>query len=242
MPDKRSHRGAHPEDAGLFDESQWPDLRSAVADLSWLLTRGYGEKSGLKMVGDHFQLDVRQRRAVMRCACSDQSLSRRHEHHADPADLRGVPLLLDGYNVLISVEAALGGGVLLVARDGCVRDLASLHGSYRKVQETLAAIALIGEAAVRLGVSRCDWYLDAPVSNSGRLKTLLLQIASERAWSFSVQIVSSPDHVLTASTEIIATADSAVLDRCRRWFNFARVVIDTAVSDAWIVDLSTVGS
>ena len=62
MPDKRCHRGAHPEDARLFDESKWPVLRSAVADLSWLLTRGYAERSGLKVVGDHFQLESRQRR------------------------------------------------------------------------------------------------------------------------------------------------------------------------------------
>ena len=91
-------------------------------------------------------------------------------------------------------------------------------------------------------MNRCDWYLDAPVSNSGRLKTILLQTASERDWVFDVQIVPSPDQVLTASTEIIATADSVVLDGCRCWFNFAREVIDTSVRNAWLVDLSAAGS
>src|SRR5688500_10446127 len=52
MPDHRSHRGPHPEDAGLFAPAVHPTLRSAVADLSWLLTRGYADPSALKLVGD----------------------------------------------------------------------------------------------------------------------------------------------------------------------------------------------
>ena len=95
MPDKRAHRGAHPEDHRLFDPAQWPRLREAVAEFSWLLTRRYADKSALKLVGDHDQLHQRQRMAVMRCACSDDSLARRRAHHVDPAHLRHQPLLLD---------------------------------------------------------------------------------------------------------------------------------------------------
>ena len=238
MPDKRTHRGAHPEDRCLFDASNLPRLRSAVADLSWLLTRGYGDKSALKIVGDHSQLDRRQRIAVMRCACSDQSLDRRRAHHVNDEALDGATLMLDGYNVLTSVEAALADGAMLLARDGCVRDVASMHGSYRKVQETAPAISLIGEAASGLGVGGCHWYLDQPVSNSGRLKTIIMGIAADRGWDWSVQIVPSPDHDLIAAPEIVATADSVILDRCARWFNFARRVIESSVPNAWRVDLS----
>ena len=43
-------------------------------------------------------------------------------------------------NVLITLESALGGGVLLRCRDGCLRDMASLHGTYRIVDETDPAL------------------------------------------------------------------------------------------------------
>ena len=59
--------------------------------------------------------------------------------------LRNRPLWLDGYNVLTTVEAALGGGVILIARDGAYRDMASMHGSYRKVAETLPALKILGK-------------------------------------------------------------------------------------------------
>ena len=39
MPDKRTHRGPHPADAKLFDATSIANLRSAVADLSLLLTK-----------------------------------------------------------------------------------------------------------------------------------------------------------------------------------------------------------
>ena len=52
---------------------------------------------------------------------------------------------IDGFNVVASVESALGGGVLLLSRDGALRDMASVHGSYRLVEETHAALIAIAE-------------------------------------------------------------------------------------------------
>jgi hypothetical protein len=75
--------------------------------------------------------------------------------------LTGRLLLIDGYNLLITVEAALAGGVVLRARDGTYRDMASVHGTFRKVQETLPAIELIGLLLARHGATQCTWYLDS---------------------------------------------------------------------------------
>ena len=77
MPDTREHRGPHPADAELFAPALLPRLREAVADFSLLLTKGYADKSALKLVGDRFSLTQRQRLAVMRGSCSDQQLQSR---------------------------------------------------------------------------------------------------------------------------------------------------------------------
>ena len=39
-----------------------------------------------------------------------------------------------------------------------------------------------------------------------------------------------------AASEIIASADSAVLDECQRWFNLAREVVREHVAAAWVAD------
>jgi hypothetical protein len=196
MPDRRIHRGPHPEDARLFAPQFWPVLRQATADLCWLLSRGYARESSLKLVGDRYGLVARQRVAVARCACSDAQAARREAHRVGSEVLRGRTVLLDGYNVLTTIEAALAGGVVLAARDGAYRDMASMHGSYRKVAETRPALQLLGQVLAQLGVGDCVWYLDRPVSNSGRLKAIIDELAGEEGWLWRVELVADPDSVL----------------------------------------------
>ncbi|MHC4510238.1 MAG: DUF434 domain-containing protein, partial [Planctomycetota bacterium] len=172
MPDRRTHRGPHPADEKLFAPSAIDDLRLALADFSLLLTKGYADKSALKLVGDRFRLTERQRLAVMRSACSEKQLASRSERRVEAKNLKNQPVAIDGYNVLITIEAAMSGGVIFKGRDGCMRDLASIHGTYRKVTETIPAVQLIGKFLQDIAAGETLWLLDSPVSNSGRLKTL----------------------------------------------------------------------
>ena len=238
MPDKRSHRGAHPDDSRLFALEQVVAIRQAGVEYAWLLTRGYADKSALKLVGDRHRLDARQRMAVWRTACSDQSLESRKAREISLAECSGQTVGIDGYNVLITVESAISGGVVLIGRDGCCRDLAGIHGTYRKVEETVPAVELIAEHVVALGAERIDWYLDKPVSNSGRLKVLMADVLEARGWlnRFNIELVDSPDRELAAYPGIAVTADGPVLDRCERWTNLVGDII-SSLPKAWIVDL-----
>ncbi len=238
MPDRRIHRGPHPEDARLFAAEIHARLSQAVDDLCWLLTRGYAADSSLKLVGDRYGLVARQRVAVARCSCSNGHGDRRRMHEVAAQSLYGRMLKLDGYNVLTTIEAALSGGVILAARDGTYRDMASMHGTYRKVSETLPALELLGAELAELNIAECILYLDRPVSNSGRLKSLMEGLASKNGWSWQVELAANPDVLLAESSEVVATADSVILDRCRSWYNLARVMIARQVQQAWIVDLS----
>jgi hypothetical protein len=240
MPDTRTHRGPHPEDTRLFAPPAWPTLQQATVELSWLLSRGYAAPSASKLVGDRHQLAARQRGAVERCACPDAARIGRAARRLEPAHLAGATLWLDGYNVLTTVEVALGGAVILAARDGCYRDLAALHGTYRKVAETMPALELLGGTLAHLGVTSAVWCLDRPVSNSGRLKTIMRELAATRGWPWQIELLPDPDTALATTSEIVATADSAVLDRCQRWCNLARFAIDHHVPSARIVPLAEV--
>ena len=226
MPDKRTHRGPHPEDAALFTAGTLPILRQAVGDMSWLLSRGYADRSTLKIVGDRYRLTQRQRIVLMRTTCSDNQRLQRKAKCASPANVTNQPLMLDGYNLLITIEAALGHAPLFISRDGCIRDLASVHGTYRKVNETLPAIKTIAHTLEQLGPSEVLWLLDKPVSNSARLKKIILDHAAQNALPWQVELVLSPDRMLIESDSIIATSDSAVIDGCGRWLNLARIIIE----------------
>jgi hypothetical protein len=238
MPDHRKHRGPHPEDARLFDPAAGALLREAARDLCWLFSRGYPHASALKLVGDRYELVARQRTAVSRCCCGEAAAARRRSCQRDAAELQGATLWVDGYNVLTTIEAALAGGVILAARDGVYRDMASMHGSYRRVSETAPALELIGRTMAALEIPRCRWLLDRPVSNSGRLKQLIELTAQSRGWRWEAELVLDPDPLLAACDEVVATADSAVLDQCRAWFNLAREVVVRHIPEAFLPELS----
>jgi hypothetical protein len=237
MPDKRIHRGPHPKDEHLFAPSFIPNIAQAVADYSLLLTKGYADKSALKLVGDRFSLTQRQRLAVMRSACSDQQLIRRRESQTDIVNIKDRHLAIDGYNILITIEAATSGAFLFKGRDGCLRDLASIHGTYRRVQETTPAIELIGTFLKKLQITSATWLLDSPVSNSGRLKKILEEIAAKNDWLWQVKLSQSPDAELIKSDYIAASSDSVILDKCKGWINLATEIIESKVQSAKVVDL-----
>lgn len=231
------HRGPHPDDHKLFSPEQVPSLRAATHDLSWLFERSYAPESALKLVGDRYQLKARQRAAVLRAACSDTQVHARRARQLAPDQLRGQTLCIDGFNIITSLEVALSGGVLLISRDGVIRDIAGVHGSYRSVEETTPAITLIASITQTWGVAHCEIYLDEPVSNSGRLRAHILQLAAANAWPISVAVVRDPDSVLMSSKQVIASADSQILDAQVRWLNLARACIEQALPHANIIDL-----
>ena len=238
MPDARRHRGPHPEDGLLFAADQWPRLQAATSDYCWLLGRAYPPHAALKLVGDRYELAQRQRLAVQRASAAPQSILLRQQRRIELDELHARPLQIDGFNVLTTIEAALSGGVLLAARDGCLRDMASMHGSYRRVTETQPAVALLAEhLSAHCPRAPICWWLDRPVSNSGRLRKLILEHAATAGLPWSVELADNVDEVLRHSATAIASADSHVLDHCGIWCNLAQEVVTALIADAWIVPL-----
>ena len=237
----RRHRGPHPADEDLFSDEALPILQEAMRDLSWLRTRGYADPSAIKLVGDRYQLRGRQRVAVGRCACSDSARAERESKRREPGTMSARPLLIDGLNVITTIEVALAGGVLLLCRDACMRDMASFHGSYRLVQETERAVAILVDVVESMSPSEAMVYIDRPVSNSGRLAELIRTTAAAKGSRLEAMTADRVDEMLKASTAVVATADSAVLDGCGEWLNLARLAVErhrTKRSRLWLLDLS----
>lgn len=241
MGDSRRHRGPHPLDAQLFSAKALPILQEAVRDLSWLRTRGYAERSAIKLVGDRYQLRQRQRIAVGRCACSDSAKKLRASRQRDGKEVTDRALAIDGLNAITTIEVALAGGVLLLGRDQCMRDMASFHGSYRLVQETERAVAILIDVIDSLRPSKAILYIDRPVSNSGRLAEIVRKAAAGRGSKLEALTADRVDETLMASSAVVATSDSMILDASDDWVNLARIAVERHRAEAeplWLLDLS----
>jgi hypothetical protein len=225
MPDKRKHRGPNPKDAKLFAPDKHKRLRAAVDDYSWLLERGYPEKGTLKLVGDRHRLQQRQRMAVHRSGCAPSVVEAIQAKVLTDKELAGQDIWIDGLNLLIIVESMLSGGVVLIGKDGALRDLASVHGTYRQVMETPQAVQLIGQCLGTLQSGPCHWFLDRPVSNSGRLKKLLEDFAERNQWDWTITLVNNPDKVLVKSDKVVISSDNMVLQGVEHWFNLPKYIM-----------------
>ena len=193
--------------------------------------------SSLKLVGDRYGLRERQRLAVSRAACSEQDQQRRKKHCVAVEQLRDQQVIVDGFNLIITIEAALSGGPLFIGADDCIRDLSSVHGSYRSVEETDRTIALIGEALQTLEAASVLWLLDRPVSNSGRLAAKITDLASSNGWSWTVEVIFNPDAAIVDSPAVAITSDSSILDRVARWSDLKSHLLTHFIPHAWMIDL-----
>ena len=226
-------RGYVPKDAIEFGPKATKKLNAAAQDLVFLMERGYDTKSASTFVGNHHLLSERQRLALARIVSTSSAVQARKQKELFQAP---DSLVLDGFNTIITLEVALSGSLLLEGMDGTLRDLAGLRGSYRIVDKTVQAVELLLARLETFGVQRTLFYLDQQVSNSGRLRALLLEQAENRAVEVQVELHPSVDGLLSRMERVV-TADAIILDKCGSWYNLNRTLIESAVPKAWILRL-----
>lgn len=229
----RKHRGLAPEDKVFFDSNRLERLKTAVCDLSWLLKRGYRAGPSVTLVGNRFQLSARERLAIVHAA-SDGTLRHPPETFSS---LEGKKVCVDGFNVLITLETALGGGIVLRGMDGCYRDIADIQGSYSLRFETVQAVELAVTALKKANVKEALWLFDRPVSNSGRLAGLVRETAQSIGIPVEAKTADQVDGKIKQCDGIAVTADSDILAQAPAWFDLAGWIIEHDVPTAEIIDL-----
>jgi len=236
MPQDTS-RGYVPSDKKEFNGESLPLLQATQRDIHYLLNRGYDLERSVTFVGNRFQFSARQRTALMRATAPAAILEHRGKRLASGC-LSGETVYIDGFNLIITLEAALSPETtLLRCMDRTIRDLCGLHGTYRIIEATSAALSWIGEALVEKDAGQAVFYLDAPVSNSGRLRVAILETVERCGLSSEVHLVPNADAELWGKKNIISS-DSIILDRCGSWLNLACEIIADKLPERRIVDLS----
>ena len=193
-------------------------MRTASRHICYLINEGYDLKQASTFVGNHYMLSERQRLALMRSAATDEQLAARREKEVRLCGLAGREVWIDGFNTIITLEVILSDSIFFQCMDGTVRDLAALRGTYRLIPETDRAVHIL---LVLLEEAKADTVrilLDEPVSNSGRLKAKIADIAEEYSVHPDIRIQKDVDRELY-DKELVVTSDSIILDHCRSWVN-----------------------
>ncbi|WP_315080507.1 DUF434 domain-containing protein [uncultured Clostridium sp.] len=229
-------RGYVDTDEKEFNEKSLLKLHKAGQDLYYLLNQGYNIKSASVFIGNHYLLSERQRLALVRSVSSkNRILIRKAKEIKDNLD--GKIVNIDGFNSIITLEVALSNSSLLKCMDETIRDLAGLRGTYRIIDKTETAITLIGEMLEKNKVRKVIFYLDAPVSNSGKLKEKILELLSKFNFDLQVENINNVDSILETLDNVI-TSDAIILDKCKSWINLNKKIMDNNINDYTYIDFS----
>jgi hypothetical protein len=221
------NRGKNTGDDTLFGTGKQIDkLKSAVQDIQYLLSRGYAEKASSELVGNRYRLKTRQIQSVRSASASDIQIQNRKTKQLDISELENTTIYLDGFNVLILLESLLSEAYIFEGVDGCFRDLSEVHGTYKKVNQTFAAIELIAKFYHTSKAEKVIWIFDKPVSNSGKIKQMIMDFALENNLNWEVDLEFNPDKFLSENAEIVVSSDAWILDNCKKWFNLIQYLID----------------
>ncbi|MDE7294880.1 MAG: DUF434 domain-containing protein [Oscillospiraceae bacterium] len=230
-----SRRGYVPEDERDFADKALPLLLRGLSDVHELLNRGYPAKSAATFVGNRYQLSERQRLAIVRAASADEMIALRNAKKKASAE--GGRVAVDGFNIIITLESALSDTTVYRCMDGTVRDLAAMRGTYRILECTYKAAELLLEKVKSCGAAGADIFLDAPVSNSGRLKSLLLDKGEAMGVDVSCELVPNADTILKACENVVTT-DAIILNEAPSWLNFAAEIIEEKLPGTRVIELT----
>ena len=221
------NRGKNTGDDTLFQPTkELNKLKSAAKDMNYLLSKKYPEKSSSELVASRYKLKTRQIQALRGVSASDQQIKNRKSKQLSISDLKNKTLYLDGFNVLILLESLLSEAYVFKGSDGCFRDLSGVHGTYKRVQQTSYAIELISLFFKKSHLQKIIWIFDQPVSNSGRIKQMILDFAQENNINWEVILEFNPDKFLVDNADIAVSSDAWILDYCKKWFNLIGFLIE----------------
>lgn len=184
-------------------------IHEASQDLRYLLNRGYKKAYALTVVCNHYQLLKKDRHFLSRSVFSDATVLAVQKKRVDMKDIIGENVAIDGFNVLITVEAVLKNQAI-VCDDFFVRDIQGVFGKYTITETTHEALQKIYTVLKKYPPKTVTFYFDKQVSHSGDVCSLIRP-------HFPCKTTNHVDAALAELNYITATADSILmkkLDQC----------------------------
>jgi len=185
-------------------------LKEAAYDYKYLLNRGYTSKSSLDLISGRYKLNREERTLLYRCVHSDSDV----EKVRKKVELKE-PLIIDGYNVGLTVLSVLEKDQVFLCDDGFIRDMNA--GSKKSSPRIIDALLLLSSYLKEKGVDFIV-ILDSQISKSGELKRTL---AGERV---TVRVVERADKEVIISSGTAVTSDFVVLMKASRVYDVVQAM------------------
>lgn len=219
--------------------STFKDIQKAARDFRFLLNEGYPRKASLELVGNRYGLTSDERHLLHRGVFSNSDSGSRRKKKVFIGEVRNKDLVIDGHNVLITVEAGISGRPLVVGDDGFIRDISGLSGGFKQTETTEKAIQFIIHAIKKIKPSQTLFLLDAPISKSGELAEAVRNYLTKQDIPGEAMAVKVPERILIGFPGVVATSDTAIIDQSKKVLDLAAHVLRKNIELQSLIWLNT---
>jgi hypothetical protein len=205
-----------------------PEFRKAIKYYRMLLEEGFPQKAILKLIGDKYKLSSNERAMLYRGVCSKEDAIYRKSKLTTAKSMKQKAISIDAYNVFITVGSYLNGNPVFICNDNFLRDSSGVHGKAFRKELFNRALLLVFEYLEALKISEAHFYLDNPVSNSGKHSITIEERIKRSSFSGHSETHRSPNYILKKiDFGNIATSDSTIIEHCQvPVFDLARKTIN----------------
>ena len=193
-------------------------LLKPARDIRSLLRWGYPKFATISFVATHSRLSVEERHILTRVIMPTDRIVSRINKKMTCTGIKDRDLLLDGYNVLLSVDSLLKKELMWFCDDGYIRDTRFYFSKAKQaegIEESLDLVLIfLSEAHPKSAI----FLLDAQISRSGELAGLIRRKMNEYGISGEARTSKTVDFELKAEggnhekSLIVATSDGIVID------------------------------
>ena len=181
------------------------EIREAYIDYKYLLNRNYSRKLALDIVTARYNLSKLERLLLYSCVHSNSEIENINSKISNQKEI-----IIDGYNIALTLISAMNGEEIYLCDDGFIRDLGL--GKYKNSDLVKDALQLIIEYCEMLNLT-CEIVLDSQISKSG-------YIASElRRKNIMARTVNKADKEIIMSSKVIYSNDFLILYKSQKITN-----------------------
>jgi len=198
----------------LFKEKLLKPARDIRSILRW----GYPKFSTIRFVADHFQLSLEERHILTRVIMTPDKIVSRINKKVACTNIKDRNLLLDGYNVLLSVDSLLKKEPMWFCDDGYIRDTRYYFSKAKQAEDIEEALEAILGFLSETGPKSVFFLLDSQISRSGELAGFIRHKLKEYGISGEAKTSKVVDYELKVeggsleNNIILATSDGIIID------------------------------
>ncbi|WP_338600188.1 DUF434 domain-containing protein [Sulfolobus tengchongensis] len=180
-------------------------LKEAYIDYKYFLNRGYPRKIALDAITARYNLSQAKRLLLYRCVHSDEEI-RIIKHKI----VNEKEIVVDGYNLALTLISAINGEDIFLCDDGFFRDLGL--GKYKDSDMITDVLLLITEYCEKLRIN-CEIILDSQLSKSGNIISIL------KKKNINARTVTKADKEIIISSKAVYSNDFLILYKSQKISN-----------------------